>query len=67
MRLITHMFHTSLIPFISLDQYLTSILFNIPSMQNMRFFAVKLILGPPQEKTCLRGLQLDHNQSKYLN
>ena len=36
-------------------------------MQNMRFFAVKYILGPPQEKTCLRGLQLDHNQSKYLN
>ena len=39
-HLIIHMFHTSLMSFISLDQYLTPNLYNIP---NMRFFAVQYI------------------------
>ena len=37
-HLIIHLFHTSLIPFISLDQYLTPNFYNIPNMQNMRLF-----------------------------
>ena len=38
LQLIIHMFHASLIPCISLDQYLNPNLYTIPNMQNMRFF-----------------------------
>ena len=38
MHLIIQMFHASLIPCISLDQYLNPNLNTIPNMQNMRFF-----------------------------
>ena len=38
MQLIIHMCHASLIPCISLDQYLNPNLYIIPNMQNMRFF-----------------------------
>ena len=38
MHLIIHMFNTSMIPYISLDQYLNPNLYTIPNMQNMRFF-----------------------------
>ena len=38
MHLIIHIFNTSMIPYISLDQYLNPNLYTIPNMQNMRFF-----------------------------
>ena len=38
MHLIIHMFNTSVMPYISLDQYLTPNLYSIPNVQNMRFF-----------------------------
>ena len=38
MHLINYMVNTSMIPYISLDQYLTPILNTLPNMQNMRFF-----------------------------
>ena len=38
MHLIVHMFNTSMIPYISLDQYLNPNLYTIPNMQNMRVF-----------------------------
>ena len=38
MNLIIHMSNTSMIPYISLDQYLNPNLYTIPNMQNMRFF-----------------------------
>ena len=40
---IIHMFHTSVMPSISLDQYLNPILYTIPNMQNMRFFLLSSI------------------------
>ena len=39
MHLIIHMFNTSMIPYISLDQYLNPNLYTIPNMHNMRFFS----------------------------
>ena len=42
-HLIIQMFHTSFIPFISSDQYITPNLYNIP---NMRFFLLSIYLGP---------------------
>ena len=39
MHLIIHMFNTSMIPYVSLDQYLTPNLYTIQNMQNMRFFS----------------------------
>ena len=44
MHLIIHIFHASLIPCISLDQYLNSNLYTIPNMQNMRFFCCSVYL-----------------------
>ena len=38
MHLIIHMFNTSMIPYISLDQYLNPNLYTLPNLQNMRFF-----------------------------
>ena len=38
MHSIIHMFNTSVIPYTSLDQYLTPNLNTIPNIQNMRFF-----------------------------
>ena len=38
MHLIIHMFNTSVIPYISLEQYLSPNLYTILNMQNMRFF-----------------------------
>ena len=38
MHLIIHMFNTSMVPYISLDQYLNQNLYTIPNIQNMRFF-----------------------------
>ena len=38
MHLIIHIINTSVIPYISLDQYLKPNLYTIPNMQNMRFF-----------------------------
>ena len=49
LQLIIHMFHASLIPCISLDQYLNPNLYTIPNMQNMRFFccSVYIRVAPP--------------------
>ena len=44
LQLIIHMFHASLIPCISLDQYLNPNLYTIPNMQNMRFFCCSVYL-----------------------
>ena len=38
MHSIIHMFNTSVIPYTSLDQYLTPNLYTIPNMQNLRVF-----------------------------
>ena len=38
MHLIIHMFHTSVIPYISSNNFLNPNLYIIPNMQNMRFF-----------------------------
>ena len=38
MHLIILMFNTSMIPYISIDQYLNPNSYTIPNMQNMRFF-----------------------------
>ena len=43
--IIIHMFHTSVMPYISLDQYLNPILYTIPNMQNMRFFCCPVYYG----------------------
>ena len=51
MHLIIHMFHASLIPCISLDQYLNPNLYTIPNMQNMRFFCCSVYIC----KSCLSG------------
>ena len=45
MHSIIHMFNTSVIPYTSLDQYLTPILYIIPNMQNMRFFCCSVYVG----------------------
>ena len=39
-----HMFHASLIPCISLDQYLNSKLNTLPNMQKMRFFCCSVYI-----------------------
>ena len=44
MHLIIHMFNTSMIPYISLDQYLNPNLYTIPNTQNMRFFCCPVYL-----------------------
>ena len=46
MHLIIHMFNTSMIPYISLDQYLNT----IPNLQNMRFFCCSVYDSKVQEK-----------------
>ena len=38
MHLIIHMFNTSMIPYISIDQYLNPNFYTIPNIQNMCFF-----------------------------
>ena len=44
-RLMIHMFRTSLMPYISLDQYLNPILYTIPNVQNMRFFCCSVYVN----------------------
>ena len=44
MNLISHMFNTSVIPYLSLDQYLNPNLYTIPNMQNMRFFCCSVYI-----------------------
>ena len=44
LQLLIHMFHASLIPCISLDQYLNPNLYTIPNMQNMRFFCCSVYI-----------------------
>ena len=44
MHLIIHMFNTSMIPYISLDQYLNPNLYTIPNMQTMRFFCCSVCI-----------------------
>ena len=44
MHLIIHMFNTSVIPYISLDQSLIPNLYTIPNMQNMRFFCCSVYM-----------------------
>ena len=44
MHLIIHMLNTSVIPFISLDQYLNPNLYTIPNMQNTRFFCCSVYI-----------------------
>ena len=44
LQLIIHMFHASLIPCISLDQYLNPNLYTISNMQNMRFFCCSVYM-----------------------
>ena len=41
---IIHMFHTSVMPYISLDQYLNPNLFIIPNMQNVRIFCCSVYI-----------------------
>ena len=45
MHLIIHMSHASLIPCISLEQYLNPNLYTIPNMQNMRFFCCSVYIA----------------------
>ena len=45
MHLIIHYVNTSVIPYISLDQYLTPNLYTIPNVQNMRFFCCSVYIG----------------------
>ena len=56
MHLIKHMFHTSVIPYISLDRYLNPNLYTIPNMQNMRFFCCSVYI-----QTCMALLQIMDN------
>ena len=44
MHLIIHIFNTSMIPYISLDQYLNPNLYTIPNMQIMRFFCCSVYI-----------------------
>ena len=44
MHLIIHMFNTSVINYISSDEYLNPDLYTIPNMQNMRFFCFSVYL-----------------------
>ena len=44
MHLIIHMFHTSVIAYISLDVYLNPNLYTILNMQNMRFFCCSVYI-----------------------
>ena len=44
MHLITRMFNTSVVPYISFDQYLYPNLYTVPDMQNMRFFCCSVYL-----------------------
>ena len=41
---IIHMFHTSVMPYISLDQYLIPNLYIIPNMQNVRIFCCSVYI-----------------------
>ena len=63
MHLIIHMFHTSLISFISLDQYITPNVYNIPNMQNMRFFCCHHILNAHAQGHMIK----DSNNQLYLD
>ena len=45
MHSIIHMFNTSVIPYTSLDQYLTPNLNTIPNIQNMRFFCCSVYMA----------------------
>ena len=44
MHLIIHMFNTSVIPYISLGEYLNSNLYTQSNMQNMRFFCCSVYI-----------------------
>ena len=44
MHLIIHMFHTSVMPNISLEEYLNPDLYTIPNTQNMRFFCCSVYI-----------------------
>ena len=64
LQLIIHMFHASLIPCISLDQYLNPNLYTIPNMQNMRFFCCSVYMhltfcGFPLVETSTAGRVYD--------
>ena len=54
MHLIKHMFNTSMIPYISLDQYLNPNLYAIPNMQNMRFFCCSVYILNKSENATLQ-------------
>ena len=43
-HLIMHMFHTSVIPYISSDEYFNPKLYTTPNMQNMRFFCCSVYI-----------------------
>ena len=55
MHLIIHMFNTSFIPFMSLDQYLHPKLYTIPNMQNILSFAVRYICLGTDKSIPLNG------------
>ena len=68
---IIHMFHTSVMPYISLDQYLNPNLYMIPNMQNMRIFCCSvyilklLVRYVTDNKLILSPFSLDiHDDSK---
>ena len=53
MHLIIHMFNTSVIHYISLDQYLTPNLYTIPNMQTMRFFCCSVYVCIYTQEPCV--------------
>ena len=55
MHWIIHMFHTSVVPYISLDRYLNPNLNTIPNMQNMRFFCCSVYLQKENGATYLES------------
>ena len=68
---IIHMFHTSVMPYISLDQYLNPNLYIIPNMQNVRIFCCSvyilklLVRYVTDNKLILSPFSLDiHDDSK---
>ena len=70
MHLIIHMFNTSMIPYISLDQYLNPNLYSISNMQNMRFFCCPVYMLQQNGKHFFKGLyvtfKLAPDLKKYI-
>ena len=62
MHLIIHMFNISMIPYISVDQYLNPNSYTIPNMQNMRFFCC-----PVYKQANCAGIKKPQKTTKQTN